>query len=216
MYKKTVPDLSENEILIRMAANEHFLEHGDKIKQKKNKTDAHAVYDVLRGYLTKYAFRRVGKSWMDAEDVVQDAYVKVLETAKMNEFFNFGGLYKIWLDRSISAKLRDKSKLAEIVFEDQVMDEEGLTTIELAEGEWAPPELLIDVQNRVNEIMDRSNAMKPKTKAIVRLVVLFGYTYREVANMMEISVKRVENTLVHFRRKLRDEQANDDNVQPNP
>jgi len=183
-------------------AEAHFAEKGDRIRFKKGH-DAHSAYDVLRGPLTRYAYSRVGKDWQDAEDCVQDAYVKVLETAKVNKFFNFGGLYKIWLDRAIRDKRIDKRRIGEVIVEDQeVKDAGGLTIVDVAEGDEPSPTLLAETQALVDDIMNLSNHMRPRTKSIARLSLIFGYTNKEVALMLRLPVRRVENSLQWFKMEL--------------
>jgi len=184
------------------AAETHFAESGDKIKFKEG-NDAHAAYEVLRGPLTRYAYPRVGRDWQDAEDCVQDAYVKVLETAKVNKFFNFGGLYKIWLDRAIRDKRIDNRRMGEVIVEDQEVEGTGgLTLVGVAEGVEPAPPLLLETQVMVDNIMEVSNNMQQRTKAIARLSILFGYTNKEVAQMLAIPVRRVENSIQWFKKEL--------------
>lgn len=188
--------------IVRQAAEAHFRKLGDKVKLK-SESNPHAAYDVVRGQISRYAYPRVGYNWMDAEDAVQDAYVKVLETAKANEFFNFGGLYKIWLDRAISKVLADQRQKGLVITEDAVVDHEhGLTLIDTAESSDPEAELLMEMQERVDHIMEVSNRLPPKAKAIVRLFLIFGYTYKEISSMLNISKKRVDNTLTYFKGKL--------------
>jgi len=193
--------ITEDEGLIRHEAHQHFLLDGDKVKAKAVST-AHSSYDVLRGRLTKYAYGRLDRNWQDAEDAVQAAYVKVLETAKITPFFNFGGLYKIWLDRAIrDIKIRDK-KYEDVISEDrEIPDTGGLTLIDLAEGDAPDTALLLEMQARINNLIDKSNTFSVSAKAIIRLTFLYGYTYKEVAGMTSTSIKRVENTLVYFKKK---------------
>ena len=186
------------------AADAHFREGADKVKFKDG-NDANAAYDVLRGPLTIYAYARVGRDWMDAEDCVQDAYVKVLETAKVNEFFNFGGLYKIWLDRAIRDKRTENRRQGEVIVEDEEVEGSGgLTLVDVAESIEATPELVLAAQTRVDDIMALSNTMKPKTKAIARLSTIFGYTNAEIAQMLNIKPKRVTNSLQWFNQELKE------------
>ena len=182
--------------IIRDAAETHFREGGDKVKFKSG-DDANAAYDTVRGPLTVYAYNRVGKDWMDAEDCVQDAYVKIFETAKVNEFFNFGGLYKIWLDRAIRDKKRENRRQGEVLIEEE--NNEGLSYIDLAESNEAQPDLLMETQARVDDLMEFSNTLKPKKKAMVRLFFIYGYTLKEIAEMLNVTKKRVENSLAYFR-----------------
>ena len=188
---------------IRYDAHEHFLKGGDKVKTKGS-FDAHAVYDVVRGDLTKYAYNRLGRNWMDAEDAVQDAFVNTIRTAKVNPLYNFGGLYKIWLDRAIS-KIRSENARREDVFVDclESEDEEGLSLIDLAESCDPSSELLLEVQEKVDKLMSLTNAIQPRSKRIIRLSVLFGYSNGEVAEMLNVSIKTVKNTLHHFKKLYR-------------
>ena len=178
-------------LIIRDAAKEHFIENGDRAQFKEG-DNANAAYDTVRGPLSRYAYNRVGKDWMDAEDCVQDAYVKVLETAKVNEFFNFGGLYKIWLDRAIRDKRIDRRRQGDVLVE-EMADKDGGSFIEMAESHDASPDFLMEMQGKVDAIMELSNQMKPKAKAIARLSLIFGYTITEIAEMLDVRYKRVGN-----------------------
>ncbi len=201
--------MTEEEEIIRQEAKKHFLEYGDKVKAKVGE-DPHSSYDVHRGYLTKYAYTKLGRNWQDAEDAVQAAYVSVLETAKVNEFFVFGGLYKIWLDRAIrDVRIGNRRSNDLFIDNDAVEGGEGLTLIDLAESEEPPTELLLEVQSKVNFLIERTNELRPKAKAIIRLTVLFGYSYKEVARMLEVDVKRVENTLGYFKKIYSEENGSE-------
>ena len=103
------------------AAESHFREHGDSVQFNKG-GNPNASYDVVRGDLTVYAYARL-KDWMDAEDAVQEAYVRVL--AAEAEPQNFGGIYKIVLDHTMSDMQRhDKVVAANISEDKEVGDEE--------------------------------------------------------------------------------------------
>lgn len=192
--------ISLTEKVVRRDAEYHFKAQGDKVVVKGG-FDPHAVYDVLRGTLTRYAYTKL-ENWMDAEDAVQDAYVNVLRTAKVNEFYNFGALYKIWLDRAIGNIKKERYDRQEVFIEFDD-DDSPLPLEELIEGDEPSSELLMEVQARINKLLQSTNTMRPRTKHIVRLSLLFGYSNKEVASMLEIDKKTVENTLCHFKKLMK-------------
>lgn len=188
--------------VINYEAEQHFKRNGDRIKEVNNNEN----FTIHRGYLTKYAARRLDMNWQDAEDVVQDAYVKVLETAKVNELFNFAGLYKIWLDRCISDKKIINKRTESTFVEDVIIDErDQLSLIDLAESEDASQEILLDLQERVNRFVENTNRFKPKVKAMIRLYLLFGYSHEEVSDMLNVPEKAVYNAVAYFRKLYREE-----------
>lgn len=188
--------------LLFQEAETHFREHGDSIKFKDD-GNPNASYDVVRGDLTVYAYGRT-KDWMDAEDAVQEAYLRVLENGK-EENLNFGGLYKITLDHCIVSKHRRDGVRNNVEVEDEFTydeDENRLSLIEQAVGNEADPLQLMEVQEKIDYIMEKSNKMNHKAKGIIRMSLIFGYTNKEIAEILNIKPKKVANTLVYFRKQM--------------
>lgn len=174
----------------------HWDKNGDGIKFKKKASES---YDVIRGALTKYAFGRL-RSWQDAEDAVQDAYIHVLTYPPQGDGHNFGGLYKLYLDRSIAAVRAARFNRAAVEEEDDI--EESKT--EGKESSDLLPDQALDLVGQTNLIMDMSNILKPKAKAIVRLALIFGYSYREIEKITKADTDTVRNTLTYFRKKIKE------------
>jgi len=189
-----------NENLVFKEAEAHFKEHGDSVQFKSGHTP-NATYDVIRGDLTAYAYSKL-KDWMDAEDAVQESYCRVLAHAKP-EGLNFGGLFKTTLDHIILDMFRRDAVKEHIREEDyNDPDNEGMSLIELAEGNEVEPELVLEIQEKVNFIMNQSNLMPQKSKGIIRMSLIFGYTNLEIAKILNIKSQKVANVVDYFRKRL--------------
>ncbi|MCP4364978.1 MAG: RNA polymerase sigma factor [Planctomycetes bacterium] len=187
--------------LIFKEAEAHFRKHGDAV-QFKTGGNPNASYEVIRGELTCYAYGRT-RDWQDAEDAVQEAYTRMLEQQRYPDGRNFGGLFKVILDACIADQFR-RDKAREHIQEEDYYDpeNEGLSLVDLMEGDELEPAKVLEIQEKVNFIMNTSNRMSQKAKGIIRMSLIFGYTNAEIARTLGIPVKKVSNTLVYFRKKL--------------
>lgn len=185
---------------VHSEVEEHWHKNGDTVRFKKK---LGASYDMVRGDLTKYAYGAL-KNWMDAEDAVQDAYLHILSYPPKGEGHNFGGLFKLTLDRKIE-EIRSKdvkrvtTPVTSIGLEDVERDDEIVKT----PSTEIEPDLNLDMASLIGRVMEQSEVLKPKAKRIVRLHMIFGYSYAEVVEIEHTSVKTVENTLNYFRKKLK-------------
>jgi RNA polymerase sigma factor (sigma-70 family) len=186
--------------LIRQEAEAHFREHGDTIEFKAG-GNPNASYETIRGDLTVYAYGRT-KDWLDAEDAVQETYCRILEQDRYPQGRNFGGLFKVILDAVIVDMYRHDNAREHINEEDQY-DEEGVSLIELAEGNEVEPAMLLEVQEKVNFIMNSSNKMTQKAKAIIRMAYIFGYSTPEIVKALNVPYRKVTNTVAYFNQKLK-------------
>lgn len=194
--------------LLNSEAEAHFKEHGDVVKFKED-GNPNASYEVIRGDVTRYAYGRL-KDWQDAEDAVQEAYARILESGK-EEGLNFGGLFKIVLDHTMMDMFRKDKVREHINEEDAVVPEtNGQSLVELAEGEEVDPLRMLEMQERINFIMEHSNKLSPKSKGIIRMSLIFGYTRAEVATILKIKQHKVANVVAYFRKKL-EEWEDDEN-----
>ena len=189
---------------LRQEAEKHFREHGDYIqfKQGGNPNDA---YDVVRGDLTVYAYGRT-KDWMDAEDAVQETYVRMLEKDTPEEL-NFGGMYKTVLDGVIVDMKRKENTRADITVDEEFTIADGddvrqESLVGQAESLAGEPDQILEIQEKINWIMEKSNRMSIKAKGIVRMTYIFGYTPIEIAKLLNIKPKKVSNTIDYFRKQL--------------
>jgi RNA polymerase sigma factor (sigma-70 family) len=184
-------------------AETHFREHGDSI-QFKSGGNPNASYDVVRGDLSVYAYGRT-KDWMDAEDAVMEAYVRMLETEV--EVENFSGLFKITLDHTVVDQQRKDNVREHINVDEEVVigrddDVRQESLVAKAESLEADPLQLLEVQEKIDWIMEKSNNMSIKAKGIIRMTYIFGYTPIEIGKLLNIKPKKVSNTLLYFKKQL--------------
>lgn len=189
--------------LLHREAEAHFKEHGDVVQFKQD-GNPNASYEVIRGDVTRYAYG-LTKDWQDAEDAVQEAYCRILERGK-EEDLNFGGLFKIILDHTMTDKFRKDAVRSHIQHEDLYVegeDEEGpRSVVALAESDEPDPLLMLEFQQKIDFIMDSSNKMNPKSKGIIRMAYIFGYTHTEIANILNVNRRKVDNLIARFKKKF--------------
>ncbi len=185
---------------VHSEVEQHWRKNGDIIMFKKK---LGASYDMIRGDLTKYAYGAL-RNWMDAEDAVQDAYFHILTYPPKGEGHNFGGLFKLTLDRKIEEiRSKDAKRVTTPVTGLVLDDEEGDDEVVKAPSVEIEPDLNSDMADFIGVVMKQSEVLKPKAKRIVRLHMIFGYSYAEIKEIERTTVKTVENTLNYFRKKLK-------------
>lgn len=185
---------------LREAAHSHYLEHGDKVFPSTG-VDDKIAYVVNRGDAFKYAMSRLHDE-MSAEDAVQDAYVEMLAYTAEEKASDFGALYMVALNRCISRIRTADMNHGAVISSDFVVDEEeGLTAVDMGEDELTP-DLMYEVQEKVNRVMALSDHMRPRSKHIIRRIFIFGYTPDEVATMMKVSTNAVYSVVKRFRKVL--------------
>lgn len=184
---------------INQEIEDHWYVNGDRLKFKDLES---ASYDVIRGNLTRYAYGRLDRNWMDAEDAVQEAYVHALTYPPKGSNHNFGGLMKLWLDQAIVLVRARKNNRSMVEEEDDIETEQG--GIENSESNDLVPEQIFDIVGQTDLIMDMTDGLKTKQKNIIRLAMIFGYSYKEISGMMKVSTKTIDNTLAYFRQKVKE------------
>ncbi len=181
---------------INQVVEEHYKEHGDKVVFKKLE---HSTYDMQRGGLVKYAYGRL-KDWMLAEDAVQDAYLHLLTYPPRSDY-SFGALFKITLDRAISSIKKIEMKKGAVIVENKETEEEPL--VERTESEDLSPDKILAITELTALVMELSGRLSPKDKAIVRLALIFDYSYTEIMYFTKSDFRKVNNVLYSFRKKVK-------------
>ena len=183
---------------INQEIEDHWKINGDRIKFKSLES---ASYDMIRGNLTRYAYGRL-KDWMDAEDAVQEAYVHALTYPPKGDHHNFGGLMKLWLDQAIVLVRARKNNRSIVEEEDDIEPE--LSKINNSESNDLVPDQIVDIVVQTDLIMDMTDNLKPKQKNIIRLAMIFGYSYKEISGILKVTPKTIDNTLTYFRQKVKE------------
>ncbi len=139
----------------------------------------------------------------DAMDVTQEAFIKVhryLDNFKGSSSF-YTWLYRITVNLCID-HIR-KNKKAQTVDYDDAMDHD-----EAQGGELLPSTLEMDParnldRRELREMIDRAlETLSPTHRAVILMREVEGLSYREMSEVMEVSMGTIMSRLFHARRRM--------------
>lgn len=138
---------------------------------------------------------RFVKDTMEAEDIVQEAFIKAF--SKLHQFkgeVTFGAwLKRIVINKSIDTLKSKKQELAEL-------DEVHLKVVDSSfEDEW-----LVDDAITLNEVKDAINDLPDKYKYVVMLYLIEGYDHQEISEILKISEVASRTQLSRGKAKLKE------------
>lgn len=150
---------------------------------KQEYTSVVDVYNEMRTSLVRFAYRYLKKP-NDIEDVVQEAFVRVIHSAQKNEITHIKS-YIFQTVKNLSFKQMEKAeyKLADSV------------------GDFTEPGLLLDSQTLEQEFESRQRfelfcravrVLPIKCQRVYILRKVYGFSQKEIAERLDISVKTVE------------------------
>lgn len=149
------------------------------------------LYDILSLYMYKYAMYSLGNHY-DAEDVVSETF--------MDAFRGLHSLrdessFKSWIMKILSIKI--KRKIKEYAQRRDTTDLSGLP-----EEMGADPDPSQDLTER-SAAMEALKNLTPQERQIVVLSAIYGYTTKEVAQMLGCPQGTVSSKLHRSLAKLR-------------
>jgi RNA polymerase sigma-70 factor (ECF subfamily) len=151
-----------------------------------------AIVNASADALVRLGTRMLG-SVADAEDVVQEAFVKAYRSLSAGQF-DFRSSVRTWLYRIVTHSaidaLRARSRHKPVA-EDRV--EASMDGVALAEARLA-----------LAELSDWLDALPPDQRAAIVLKSVEGLTTPEIADILECTEGAVEQRLVRARATLRD------------
>ena len=158
------------------------------------------LIEILTPYKNKmfrYAFSIVGNR-IEAEDVVQEAMIKVWK--KMDKFSEIDNkeAWVITIVRNLAIdkiRAKKKKKTSDINDYFHISDKAPSPDIKLEQK---------DAVRKVAEIMD---SLQETQKEIITLRDIEGYTYQEIADIMDLKVDQVKVYLFRARKILREKLA---------
>lgn len=158
------------------------------------KSKIEELYKNKRDEFVRYAMRRVG-SREDAEEIVNDCFLSALSTT-----FKRPSNIENWFRRSLVNKITD---LYRSRYNKRGVELDGLDTERFGEGcvenHSSAREQLSAVINLINNTPDE------RRKFILMRVLVEGYTYKEVSDMIGGSRNSIRCVVKKFRRRLRSE-----------
>jgi len=151
------------------------------------------LFTSLYSYLFRFA-KSLVKAKEPAEEIISDVFIKVWEKRKELEKIENLKLYLYVTTRNIAYNYLDKQKrTATNPLEDLQAEFTSLY--------FDPEQMLItaDMMARIQKAVDQ---LPPKCKMIFKLTKEDGLKYREVAELLNISIKTVENQLTIALQKI--------------
>jgi RNA polymerase sigma-70 factor (ECF subfamily) len=144
------------------------------------------LFTSLYSYLFQFA-KTLVKAKEPAEEIISDVFIKVWEKRKDLEKIENLKLYLYVSTRNIAYNYLDKQKRSATNALDNVQAE--FTSV------YFDPEQLLITADMLTRIQKAIDQLPPKCKVIFKLAKEDGLKYREVAEILNISVKTVENQL---------------------
>ena len=166
-----------------------------RIARHSDEEAAREFFEIFHPKLVRFAVIYTS-SLHDANDLVADVFVKLfrnkrkLEDIKDIQYY----LYKAVKNQCITYFKKKKSDLS---VNDIEWEETGYTyEIQNPESEFLTKELASEIEEIVN-------GFPPKRKIIYKMVVIDGLKYKEAAEILDLSIKTIENHLSLAVKELR-------------
>ena len=151
------------------------------------------AFEVLvQRYQTRIfnAVLRIVRDYDDARDVTQSVFVKAFE--KLDSFDRrykfFSWIYRMTVNDSLNTLKRRKPT-------------EGLENESDIRTPVAAPDHAVELQDRVGKAL---MCLRPDDRAVVVLKHFVSFSYKEIADVLEIPVRTVKSRLFTARERLRD------------
>lgn len=141
-----------------------------------------------------YVARRFLRDQMEAEDAMQEAFIKAFQ--KLHQF-NGEVTFGAWLKRIVINKCLDKLKAKKL--EMVAINEQVLSSVEEEEN-WS-----IDDGIGIEEVKKKMQLLPEKYRYPLMLYLIEGYDHEEIAEILDIT-QVASRTLVHRgKKKLKEE-----------
>lgn len=142
--------------------------------------------DALTERLRRFVRTRVGNR-QDAEDVIQEAYLRVLRYSAEHEIENrerllFSAARNLAVDNRRRQRARERSVEKCAVFASRA-------------GEWPPVDDVVDVWQRLTSVEAAIAQLPPRCREVFLMHRIDGMSYSEIARHLAISVSAVEKHL---------------------
>jgi RNA polymerase sigma factor (sigma-70 family) len=166
--------------------------------------DHHAFMELRRRHAKKLLTRvyRITRSWEDAEDVLQDTFLKAFVHLKT---FEGRSSFSSWLTSiAINSALMSlrKRRIVEISIDSAVIEGESWTGWELADHGKNPEEAYVQ-QELAQHLHHATRQLRPALQHVVHLRRTEGYSASEIAAVLGISPSAAKSRLMRAKTALR-------------
>jgi RNA polymerase sigma-70 factor (ECF subfamily) len=166
--------------------------------------DHKAFTELRRRHAKKLLPRiyRITRSWEDAEDVLQDSFLKAFVHLKT---FEGRSSFSSWLTRiAINSALMTlrKRRIVEISIDSPLIDGENWSGWELADNGRNPEEEYVQRELEQN-LRHATRQLRPALRRVVHLRRTEGYSTSEIAAVLGISPSAAKSRLMRAKTALR-------------
>lgn len=176
-----------------------------KTQERTVESDRHLFASLVQEherYLYNIAYRLCG-SREEAEDLVQDALVRAYRAFRS---FKPGTSFKSWLYRIVSNlyvdTLRKRSKFREESLDEPVYYEDSEFT-KMVPDQSTDPSQMVEEKAFVGEVQKALDRLPVEYRLAVILCDVEGFTYEEIADIMDCSIGTVRSRIHRGRKALR-------------
>lgn len=165
-----------------------------RIAQNSDQAAFKAVYEMFYTRLL-YFSKVLGMSQVQSEEIIQDVFVKIWQQRSTLVDIENLRTYIYTATRNTALNYRRKNDRLDLV-----ADYDDIP-VSFHESVKTPEDYLLSAEmiRRLNNLL---NTLPPKCRLIFKMVKEDGLKYREVAGILQLSVKTVENQLAIALKKI--------------
>jgi len=162
-----------------------------------------AIFNRYEHKIFNLVYRYIG-SYHEAEELTQDVFVKIYKAAKT---FKGKARFSTWLYR-ITVNVCKKHKMKKRLIL-RSLDDTAMTSIKISRELCAPestmPDKIFKQKQKMAIIQNAVDTLPANQKIAFILSKYEGYSYAEIAVIMNTSISAVESLLVRAKRNLKKE-----------
>lgn len=162
-------------------------------------SDPKAFYDKHKTLVYNLALNYCGNK-EDAEEITQDVFITVFK--KMSSFRHESKI-ETWLYRVTINKSLDYLKAKKRFKRNFIND--GVSIDQVSQTEFSDfnhPGVLLESKEKIQEIYSCINKLPEDYRTVIILLKIENRTYKEVSEIMKISIKAVESLFNRAKKKL--------------
>ncbi len=176
-----------------MAENENIKRLLSLIALNNDQVAYKELFILLHGRLKQFAYS-ILKSSEEAEELVSDVFVRIWEKRDQLTAIESPLLYFYTTAKNLALNRLNKQKRIQ-----NQSPEEWLVQLNSI---YFDPEQLMMTEEMVRQIRQAVNNLPPRCRLIFKLVKEDGLKYREVAELMQLSIKTIEAQMAIALRRL--------------
>ena len=192
-----------------MASKEYLKELLTKISVNSDQVAAREFFNFFHPRLVRYAVLYTS-SIHSANDIVSDVFVKLFKNREKLMEINDIQFYMFRAVKNQCLTYLKKENKTRSLEEADWEESDQVMEIRNPESEFLTKELTLKIEEVINNF-------PPKRKTIYKMVMVDGMKYKEAAEILDVSIKTIENHLALAVKQMRSEistyvKANDINL----